>query len=68
MYLHYFLGFFVKICIIQIKIYPQASIEPKYGVIDSDNEVRVQTSMLILWVEKSYEVQKVLLGKSVACT
>ena len=36
-------GTFWKICRIQIKIYPQTSIVPKYDAFYSNNEVRDQT-------------------------
>ena len=51
-YLLNFPVLFGKICCKQIKLYPQISIEPKYGALYSKKKVRVWTLSFGLWFEK----------------
>ena len=57
---------FSQIWHIQIKIYHQTYIEPKYGAFYSNNEFTAITLSVALFVQKGAKVEKVLFQKSEA--
>ena len=57
------LEYFGKFSCIQMKSYPPTKISPKYGVFYSNNDVRVQTLGLVLWLDKVLKTKNTFFGK-----